>query len=91
MSIERMVEEGAEIVPESVGEELRPEDSISERGRRIDEVTVRLTGPGTYQRISGAGGNLTWLELTPVERREISDREWKAGVTEAFEPENFFS
>jgi hypothetical protein len=91
MSIERMVEEGAEIVPELVGEELRPEDSISERGRGLDEVTVRLTGPGIYQRISGDGGNLTWLELTPSERREISDREWKAGVTEAFEPENFFA
>jgi hypothetical protein len=57
----------------------------------LDEVTVRLTGPGIYQRISEVGRSLTWLELTPSERREISDREWKAGVTEAFEPENFFA
>jgi len=90
MSIERMVEEGAEIALGSDGEELRPEDSISERAQEREEVTVRRTGLSTYRRTSGAGGDLVWLELTPTERREISDRELKAGRTDAFELDSFF-
>jgi len=82
MSIERMIEEGAEIVPESDGEELGPGDSISQ-GHREDpeegEISVRRVNSSTYRRISGEGGDLAWIELTPAERREISDRELGMG------------
>jgi len=93
MSIERMIKEGAEIVPGSDGEELGPGDSISQ-GRREDpeegEITVRRVNSSSYRRISGEGGDLAWIELTPAERREISDRELRNGRTEYFEADNFF-
>jgi hypothetical protein len=94
LSIERMIEEGAEIVPGLDGEELGPGDSISQGRQEVPEderVTVRRIGLGTYRRVSGVGGELVWLELTPSERREISDRELKNGRIEEFEPENFFA
>lgn len=90
MSIERMVEEGAEIVPGVTEEELGPEDSISQGRPEEERVTVQRTGLGTYRRVSGVGGELVWLELTPSERGEISTRELKRGRIEEFEPEDFF-